>query len=234
VVSAHGRDLTAPYFIARFPVTVAQWREYVQRGGITLEDENSLNGRGNDPVVNASWSDAMRFCEFLTLAWREQLPEGFVVTLPSEAEWEKAARGGATIPGDIGYVALHRLGEKLEPVEWIPNPLPQRVYPWGDPFDEDKANVESNIGETSATGCYPLGCSPYGCEDMSGNVWEWTRSSYDRENPDEDGSVGKFVRGGSWLNHRSLSRCAYRLRYHPDARHDLLGFRVVLRSAPVV
>jgi len=235
----HSVNLTTPYFIARYPITVAQWREYVRRGGVTLEDKDSLSGRDNDPVVNTSWKDAMRFCEFLTLAWHEQLPEGFIVTLPSESEWEKAARGGETIPGEITPLSLTQVGAKLATATgdgFTANPLPRRTYPWGDPFDEDNTNAESSVGQTCATGCYPLGCSPYGCEDMSGNVWEWTRSHLKdpdgRENLGSGENVLRVVRGGSWGDHRFYARCAYRNWSPPGGRFALLGFRVVLRSAP--
>ena len=100
----HRVDLDYPYFIGRFPVTVAQWREYVQIGGHPENDERSLSGRANDPVLYVSWHDALRFCDFLTQAWRAALPQGFVVTLPSEAEWEKAARGGEQVPFDYDWL----------------------------------------------------------------------------------------------------------------------------------
>ena len=90
----HIVDVAYPYFIGRFPVAVAQWREYIKLSGAAAEDEDSLRGRDNDPVTNVSWHEAIRFCGFLSDAWRRALPQGFVVTLPSEAEWEKAARGG--------------------------------------------------------------------------------------------------------------------------------------------
>jgi formylglycine-generating enzyme required for sulfatase activity len=249
---AHSVQLEQPYWMARFPVTVAQWQEYLQRSN-TPDDAGSMKGHRNHPVTNVSWHDARHFCDYLTLVWREQLPDGFIVTLPSEAEWEKAARGGAIIPGEVEIVTLPKTGKKLAMANsgaFTANILPQRAYPWGDTFDENKANVDLIISETSAAGCYLPGCSPYGCEEMSGNVWEWTRSLWGadwkkpefaypytpddgRENPDADESVLRVVRGGSWFYHHDLACCAFRYWSHPDDRDDNIGFRVVLRSSPV-
>jgi formylglycine-generating enzyme required for sulfatase activity len=215
-------------------------------------DFRCLSGRDNDPVVYVSFQDSLKFCAALTDAWRQHLPAGFMVTLPSEAEWEKAARGGKSLPADVSWVGLSQLAETLEkPVPALTrNPFPRRGYAWGESFDADKANVESDIGESSAAGCYPTGDSPYGCEDMCGNVFEWTRSlwgrSYDpefmypysgedtaRENIHADANVRRVVRGGSWDDHRDGARCAFRYWGRPEDRNGLLGFRVVLRSAPV-
>jgi formylglycine-generating enzyme required for sulfatase activity len=250
----HHTDLPYAYWIGRFPVTVAQWREYLGCRGGSTADEREPRGRDNDPVVEVSWPDALRFCDFLTIAWRDRLPEGFVVSLPTEAEWEKAARGGDQVIGDNQPLPLDRLISELPGrLAWPhrQNPDPARVYPWGDAFDADMANVESAIGETSAVGCYRAGFSPYGCEELSGNVWEWTRSlwgtdwskpdfgyPYDptdakREALDAGDDILRVVRGGSWLDRRDLARCASRLRYPPDLRSYDLGFRVVLRASPV-
>lgn len=225
----HTVDLAYPYFMARFPVTVAQWREYVQQSGNRVDDEDSLHGRDNDPVVYVSGHDARRFCDFLTQAWRSLLPKGFLVTLPSEAEWEKAARGGERISADYECVMALQLIQKLEMLlscPQIPNPFTARTYPWGESFDADKANVELTIGETSAVGCYATGFSPYGCEDLSGNVWEWTRSLSGNDE-------SWVVRGGSWYGLRDCARCAFRVRSHPVDRLNIIGFRVVLRSSPI-
>ncbi|MGH8578847.1 MAG: formylglycine-generating enzyme family protein, partial [Gammaproteobacteria bacterium] len=115
----------------------------------------------------------------------------------------------------------------------------------------DKANAESTISETSAVGCYPTGYSPYGCEDMSGNVWEWTRSLWGkdvmrpdfkypyepldgkREGLNAGDDVWRVVRGGAWYDDRYFARCAYRYWARPDSRYGEFGFRVVLRFAPV-
>src|SRR5262249_15883443 len=130
-------------------------------------------------------------------------------SLPSEAEWEKAARG-----------------------------TDSRKYPWGDKFDPDLANVSrSGIGEVSAVGCFPGGASPFGCEEMSGNVWEWTRSlnqpyPYVRQDGREDlkgsSQVLRVVRGCSCFNDTRLARCAYRNWNVPDNRFDNFGFRLVV------
>ena len=101
-------------------------------------------------------------------------------------------------------------------------------------------------------GCYPTGFSPFGCEDMAGNVFEWTRSLWGERfgepdfkypyNPDDEkredlgagDAVLRVVRGGSWYRNHDNARCAYRNRNHPDNRNNNIGFRVVLRSPPVV
>jgi formylglycine-generating enzyme required for sulfatase activity len=235
------------YWIAQTAVTVAQFQEFVTSSGY---ESDWLRDAQNRAVAWVTWYDALAFCAWLTQRWQNRLSEGWRVTLPSEAEWEKAARGGVRVPVAV-QVGTAEQGFSSVTSELHDNSLPQRAYPWGDDFGADNANAEENVGSTSTPGCFVRGNSPYGCEDMSGNVWDWTRSlwgknwrksdfgyPYDpgdrkREDLDAGDNVMRVVRGGSWLSQRVNARCTSRVRNYPDYRHYNFGFRVVLRSAPV-
>jgi len=239
------------YWIAEAPVSVAQFAGFVSASGYADHDAAALRPPANRPVVSVSWHDARAFCAWLNERWRERLPAGWIVSLPSEAEWEKAARGGLQIPRAIRLAGIAQ-GFAASDARLQDNPLPQRSYPWGDDREAEKANAEMGIGDTSTAGVFAGGRSPYGCEDLAGNVWEWTRSlwgtdwgkpdfgyPYDandrlREDPDASDEVLRVVRGGSWRNHRDHARCGIRGCPPPDLRDGLLGFRVVLRSSPVL
>jgi formylglycine-generating enzyme required for sulfatase activity len=167
--------------------------------------------------------------------WQGLARGEFVVTLPSEAEWEKAARGALTpLPGPPPSPASGRGGRV-----WVGGEGSSRRYPWGDEPDPERANCrETEIGTTSAVGCFPGGASPYGVEDLSGNVWEWTRSlyrdyPYRRDDGREDlrAEEGRVARGGSWINPQGVARCAYRFWDIPDLWSNNLGFRVVVSLA---
>jgi len=218
------------YYIAHYPVTAAQFRAFVEESDFQPGDADCLRGVDTHPVVWVSWREALAYCEWLTEKLRvwEGTPEPLAVvlreqegrvTLPSEAEWEKAARGAD-----------------------------RRVYPWGSDPDPERANYsDTGIGTTSAVGCFPGGASSYGMEDASGNVWEWTRSlwgkdwqspefnyPYDPQDGREDLAAGadvlRVLRGGAFDNVARLVRAAYRHRNLPNLRYGGRGFRVVVVS----
>jgi formylglycine-generating enzyme required for sulfatase activity len=215
----HRVELPA-YYVARYPVTVAQFRAFAEDSGYEPRDSNSPRGMDNHPVVHVTWHDALAYCDWLTgklCAW-DKTPEplatllqeeGWVITLPSEPEWEKAARG----PDGC-------------------------IFPWGNEADPERANYsDTGIGTTSAVGCFPDGASPYGVEDLSGNVWEWCRTKWESNYEDYQGyddlggSDNRVLRGGAFLSDGSFVRCAFRYRFLPDFRLRNSGFRVV--ASPV-
>jgi len=193
------------FWVAQFPVTNAQYAAYVGKGGHPVKDWEK---REDHPVINVAWKDAMGFCRWFNENYREKL-QGYKLEcrLPSEAQWEKAARG------EYGN-------------EW----------PWGDEFDPNRCNtLESGKSGTTPVDAHPGGASPYGALDMAGNVWEWTHTLYKnypyeagdgRESETDPG--GRVLRGGSWVDNRYLARCAYRFGNLPDLFYNFVGFRLVL------
>lgn len=199
------------YWIAKTPITQAQYALFVRHTGHDAPDDwdgdNPPRGKDQHPVVKVSWHDAIAYCN-----WLSQMT-GKHITLPSEAEWEKAARGDQD----------------------------RRIYPWGDVFDMRKCNCGAfGLQDTSAVGIFPKGASPYGCLDMAGNVWEWTRSRFasypyqtddGREDlkvdrSDEEDDNRRVLRGGSFSYNGGIVRCAYRNHFLPGYRRDHYGFRV--------
>ncbi|CAG0935176.1 Serine/threonine-protein kinase Pkn1 [Thermoflexales bacterium] len=212
--------------IGKYPVTNVQYMRFVEATGRKWEtNEVHKRGKANHPAVDVTWHDARAYCAWLTGQWRAagRIAVNEEARLPTEAEWEKAARGmdGREWPWDIGG--------------W-----------WDSGWDEQKCNSdELGLNDTSPVGIFPSGASPYGCLDMSGNVWEWTSSlwgkSYDspefkypyraddgRENLAAGDDVLQVLRGGAFDGNRGLARCAFRSGYRPYFRHRSGGFRVVV------
>jgi len=181
----------------------------------------------NHPVVGVTWYEALAFTRWLTRRWSS------LARLLTEAEWEKAARGGIQIP----VTALIRPATNLDVpagFSMSQNPLPQRHYPWGNDFDSMYANSkESGIGSTNAVGCFVKGQTPYGCEEMSGNVDEWCQSLYKSYpySPDDEREklavdTGRVFRGGSHYEKSINHYCFFRDGNFPYVRECDRGFRV--------
>lgn len=241
--------------IARWPVTVEEYarfmadgkgyrtREWWSEGGWAWREEDGVESPGkwaeqrkgpfNMPVIYVSWWEAEAYCRWFdkTVGGGQ---EGRVIRLPTEAEWEKAARGG----------------EKE-----------RRVYPWGDAWEPERANVERRIGRPTPVGIFPGGYSPYGTWDQAGNVWEWCLDWYDpkaygrrkkknpcllkeKEAPLEEAYDSRqntwvlarchAVRGGGWGGGPRNTRISCRHDGVPWFRNDDvdLGFRCVIARRP--
>lgn len=150
------------------------------------------------PIVGVNWFEAEAYCNWLAKKI-VAVPEGYTIRLPRDEEWERASRG-----------------------------TDGREYPWGEGFEKTAANTwdsdstGTGLGGTTAVCTFPQGISPEGAWDMSGNVWEWTRSWYD-----EDRKY-RIVRGGSWIGYQWFARSSFCNWSIPLMFNDDLGFRVVI------
>ena len=194
------------YAIGTFQVTNAQYARFVEATEYAQPpfwDDERLNAP-DFPVVGVSWYDAVNFFEWLGAL------EGVAYRLPSEAEWEKAARG------------THA---------W--------EYPWGNTWDASRANTsESGNKRLMPVGSYPSGVSPYGCYDMAGNAYDWCFDWFHAEtykySPAENplgASEGrrKVIRGGSWIARGEFAaRCANRAAYEPIRGLHSVGIRIAV------
>ena len=212
------RHTLPTFWITKTPITNAQYALFVQDTGHTPPEHWKKGripvGKEKHPVVFVSWHDAIAFSAWVT----KQI--GLSVSLPSEAEWEKAARG-----------------------------TDKRNYPWGNEFDGDKCHVSTSLftplTDTAPVDAYPDGASPYGVLDMAGNVYEWTRSKwgtgwtyqfgppYDaedgRENYDDIPNDMRFVvRGGSWDMTKIVATVYVRDGLDLNCKDHRTGFRLVM------
>jgi formylglycine-generating enzyme required for sulfatase activity len=170
--------------------------------------------RPSQPVVGVTWYEAVAYCRWLTAA----LDDGHTYRLPTEAEWERIARGPLPSPSGGRGLAL----------------AVRRRYPWGDKWEEGRANTrELDLGRTTPVGIFPDGASAEGVLDLAGNVWEWCSSAqapypYDatdgREDPARDDA--RILRGGACWDDRDNARCVSRIWVDPDHCNDIIGFRV--------
>ncbi|MFZ5858150.1 MAG: formylglycine-generating enzyme family protein [Chloroflexota bacterium] len=206
----HTVNIPYDYWMGRFLVTNELYHAYTKAIGT----KHFIGGRHwrkkkDHPVIYVEWDDARIYCQWLSDLFIGELPSGLVLRLPTEAEWEKSARG------EFG-----------------------NVWPWGNEFDKNKCNTyEGGKGDTTPVDMYsPQGDSPYGCADMVGNVWEWTqntlrsypyRANDGLEYEDENGSDDRVLRGGSYANAQDMTDCCFRHLLGGAIYLHNVGFRVV-------
>ena len=230
------RVYISEFFIGRFPVTQDEYARFVRASGhpppivrdlpmITQGGRDAIfrelaapyewsgdqppSGHGSHPVVLVTYEDAVAYCGWLA---REL---GRSVRLPSEAEWERAARAGVD-------------GQR---------------YPWGNDIDQSRGNYLVDRAAKRQRGTRPTGTYPpnaFGLYDVCGNVWEWVADWYSadyygigetRDPRGPEGGTMRVVRGGSWVNDDiSMLRCAYRHKVPPDTYAYSVGFRIVCEA----
>jgi formylglycine-generating enzyme required for sulfatase activity/energy-coupling factor transporter ATP-binding protein EcfA2 len=215
-----GKVIIKPLEIGKYPVTNQWFAEFVNTKGYetpaywTLEGQKWL--KKSKATCPEYWHDRKWKCPNAPVVgvswyeadafckWLSSKDKHYEYRLPTEQEWQAAAAGKEG-----------------------------REYAWVDDFDKNKCNVyETKIGKTSAVGIFIKGNTPEGVADLSGNVWEWTRTCYKSQKLQEDFKIdqvwelGPVLRGGSWFINLVDARCAYRSYFYPHYRHFNIGFRL--------
>lgn len=198
------------YWVGRYPVTVGQYRPFLADSGSPRRRERLGALAGSDafvPIAFVTWDDAFAYCRWLSVA------TGYALRLPTEAEWERAARG-----------------------------TDGRTYPWGEePPRAWHCNCGGEVGHVTDVRSYPAGASPEGCLDMVGNAWEWCADWFDPgyypvapgSNPmGPSHGLSRVIRGGAYDGEPFAVRCAARFYDHPCGPTFFpCGFRVAMSAA---
>ena len=205
------------FWISKYEVTFAQYDRFCEETGREKPDDEGW-GRGNRPVINVSWNDALAYTKWLSQK------TGLPFRLPTEAEWEKACRGTDGRRYPWGNHSPYYNGK------WYAN---------FEAYDDWFRRGEDGYEYTAPVGSYPEGASPYGLLDMAGNVWEWVADWYDKHyyskspyrNPKGPATgSNRVVRGGCWLNYAHHIRCADRGYDAPSGPAYDVGFRPAMDS----
>ncbi len=202
------------YWMYKHEVTVAQYRRFCTETGREMPDPPKWGWEDDHPIVNVTWDDAKAYSDWAG------------VSLPTEAQWEKAARG----TDGREYV----WGDKWPPPPGVGN-FADETTKRANPSFSIISGYDDGYAVTSPVGSFPAGASPYGCLDMAGNVWEWCSDWYDSDyyakapnrNPENrQASRCRVLRVGSWYDGSStFLRAAFRLCTPPGDRGVLIGFR---------
>ncbi|MBL8702681.1 MAG: SUMF1/EgtB/PvdO family nonheme iron enzyme [Alphaproteobacteria bacterium] len=218
------RARVAPFRIGRYPVTNDIYRRFVQETDRRWRSVDGLQPeRASAPAVDLTWRDARAFCDWLAARWRAEgrLGRGERVRLPTEPEWERAARGDR------------------------PDAPDAIVYAWQGGWAADRCNSEeAGLNDTCTVGLFPRGRSACGADDMCGQVWEWCTTlwgedmgtpafSYPyaddgREDPAAGPRVRRVLRGGCFSSGKEKACCTYRGSLEPDGFWRGNGFRIVV------
>jgi len=197
------------YHISRYPITNFQYQCFIDEGGykneqwwkefIKTKPEKSAWWNANRPKTNVNWYEAMAFCRWLSAQLK------YEITLPTEKQWEKAAKG-----------------------------VDGREYPWGYGYKKGYANVsepaesDSIFMKTCAVGLFPKDKSPYGVSDITGNVSDWCLDGILSEKfiQSTQNNNNRIIRGGAWIDVPEFTRSSIRSENAPGYRDNSIGFRV--------
>ncbi|HEX2906134.1 MAG TPA: SUMF1/EgtB/PvdO family nonheme iron enzyme [Phototrophicaceae bacterium] len=210
------------FAIAKYPITNAQYQVFVdavdgycntrwwaysdfakELRKTTPQPRKSFRAVSEMPRTNVTWYDAIAFCQWLTIqVTTPKITNDVLVTLPTEQQWQRAAQGDSSCK-----------------------------YPWGDDFGTRRCNTSNSlINQLTPVTNYIDGQSPYGVLDMSGNAWEWCLTGWDNDSISLRDELFRVMRGGSFIDSKTLAQVTYRDASFPDLRSLSRGFRLVANT----